>query len=273
MSLSSSDFQYVSNLVRAQSALVLESGKEYLVESRLAPLAKAEGLDSVEDVVRRLRREPRGEIVDLVVEAMTTNETLFFRDNHPFQSLREEVLPRVIERNAATKSLSIWCAASSSGQEPYSLCMLLRDHFPELSNWNVRIIASDISKSMLRRVKTGSYSQLEVNRGLPAKMLVKYFSKDGATWQISPELIKMLELREINLCKSWPVLPSFDIVMIRNVLIYFDNETKREIMGKIRGLLKPGGFMFLGGSETTINLDDAFARVRQGATWAYQVAG
>ncbi len=272
MTLSANDFKYISQLVRERSAIVLDVGKEYLVESRLAPLAKIEGLDSVEAVINAVRKNPRGPLVEKVVEAMTTNETLFFRDKHPFESLREEVLPEVIERNKDTKSLSIWCAASSSGQEPYTVCMTLREHFPELKDWNITFIASDLSKHMLERTRAGAYSQLEVNRGLPAKYLVKYFVKEGATWQVKPELREMLDLREVNLCKPWLGLPKFDIVMIRNVLIYFDADTKREIMGKIRKLLNPGGVMFLGGSETTINIDDEFERVRKGPTWVYKVA-
>lgn len=272
MSMSPSDFQYVCRLVRERSAIVLEPGKEYLVESRLAPLVKALGLSSIEGVVQGLRIDPGGELIEKVVEAMTTNETLFFRDKHPFESLRDCVLPEAIERNRASKSLNIWCAASSSGQEPYSVCMTMREHFPELLDWDVKFIASDISKNMLERVRVGAYSQLEVNRGLPAQLLVKHFVKDGATWQVKPELRAMLELRQINLCDHWFALPRFDIVMIRNVLIYFDAEMKREIMEKIRGLLKPGGVMFLGGSETTINIDDEFERVRQGSTWVYRSA-
>ncbi|MCB9915660.1 MAG: protein-glutamate O-methyltransferase CheR [Planctomycetes bacterium] len=273
MSLAAQDFQFVCTLVRERSAIVLESGKEYLVESRLGPLAKVEGLPSVESLVAKMRSNPNGELTDKVIEAMTTNETLFFRDKHPFEALREEVLPELIERNRSKKELSLWCAASSSGQEPYTVCMLLREHFPELKSWKVRFLASDLSRNMLERVRVGAYSQLEVNRGLPASYLVKYFTKEGATWMVKPELRDMLDLREINLCKPWLGLPKFDIVFIRNVLIYFDAETKRQIMGRIRGLLNPGGIMFLGGSETTINIDDEFQRVRRGSTWVYRIAG
>lgn len=272
MTLSPTDFQYVCRLVRDRSAIVLETGKEYLVESRLAPLAKAEGLESIDMIISALRRDPKGEMLEKVVEAMTTNETLFFRDQHPFEALREQVIPQAMERNRSSKSLSIWCAASSSGQEPYSVLMLMKEYFPELAEWKVRFMASDISQNMLNRVRAGAYSQLEINRGLPAKYLVKYFTKDGATWQIKDEIRSMLELRQINLCENWTAMPRFDIVMIRNVLIYFDTETKRSIMERIRGLLNPGGVMFLGGSETTINIDDEFERVRQGSTWVYRAA-
>lgn len=273
MGITPQDFEFISKLVRERSAIVLDQGKEYLVESRLGPLMKAERIESISAVVTQIRNNQFGALTAKVVEAMTTNETLFFRDRHPFETLRETVLPELIERRSKERSLSIWCAASSSGQEPYSVCMVIKESFPELAAWDLQIIASDISKTMLERTRLGVYSQLEVNRGLPAKMLINYFEKDASTWQVKPELRRMLTLREINLAGPWGALPEFDIVLIRNVLIYFDSDTKRDIMKRIRRQLRPGGVMFLGGSETTINIDDKFERVRCGSSWVYQTAG
>lgn len=272
MGITPQDFEFISRLVRERSAIVIDEGKEYLVESRLAPLLKVEGLESIDEITAQIRKNQFGPLTERVVEAMTTNETLFFRDRHPFETLREAVLPEVIERRSKEKKINIWCAASSSGQEPYSLCMVLKEHFPELASWNVQILATDISKLMLERTRNGIYSQLEVNRGLPAKLLIRYFEKDAATWQVKPELRQMLTLKEINLAGPWGAMPNLDIVLIRNVLIYFDADTKRDIMGRIRRQLSPGGVMFLGGSETTINIDDEFERIRQGSSWIYRNA-
>ena len=270
--LTSDEFTYVSKLIREKSAIVLEPGKEYLVESRLTPVAKALEFDSISALVRALRTKRDVKLIGEVVDAMTTNETLFFRDRHPFEALQEEILPDLIQRRAKEKTLNIWCAASSSGQEPYSVCILLRENFPQLHDWKINFLTTDISPLMLERTKAGVYSQLEVNRGMPAKLMVKYFKKDGAAWQIAPELRNMLEVKPLNLSGHWGLMPKFDIVFIRNVLIYFDAEVKKQIMGKIRKLLTPGGIMFLGGSETTINIDNEFDRVRAGGTWIYKNA-
>lgn len=272
MAITPVDFDFVSKLIHERAAIVLEPGKEYLVESRLAPLARREGFESIGDLIRKLRGERFGKMTEDVVEAMTTNETLFFRDNHPFDALQKTILPRLIEERRKERTLNFWCAASASGQEPFSVCMIIREHFPELLNWKINFHVSDISPGMLDRCRDGSYSQLEVNRGLPAKLLVKYFKKEGAVWQIRPEIREMLSLQQVNLAGHWPTFPKLDVVFIRNVLIYFDVPTKQRILGKIRNLLRPGGVMFLGGSETTINLDAAFTRTKADATWVYQLA-
>ena len=262
MAISKEDFELVRALVKQRSAIVLEDGKEYLVDARLTPLARQQGLGSVADVVRRLRSQPNGDLQQRVVEAMTTNETSFFRDLHPFEALRKQILPDLLARRTAERTLNIWCGASSTGQEPYSLVMLLREHFPQLLNWKISFIASDLSTDVLNRAREGHYSQLEVNRGLPATMLVKYFTRQGAEYRIRDDLRAMVDFRMINLIDHWPPMPSLDLIMLRNVLIYFDVETKKAILNRMRRLMRPDAYLLLGGAETTINLDDHLEAVR-----------
>lgn len=272
MAISENDFKYVCEFVYQKAAIVLEDSKAYLVESRLAPLAKKEGFNSLAEFVAKLRSQPTNGMHWNVIEAMTTNETYFFRDIHPFDLLKKNVFPELIKKRAATRELNIWVAAASSGQEPYTIAMVIRENFPELATWKVNMLCSDISKEMLDRCREGAYSQLEVNRGLPAPLLIKYFQKIGTEWKIKDELRKMLDLRQINLAQSWGLLPAMDIVFIRNVLIYFDQETKKTIMARLRNVLKPDGYMFLGGAETTINIDDAFKRTQVDKSAYYQIA-
>jgi chemotaxis protein methyltransferase CheR len=270
MPISTTEFNFIRNLVRERSAIVLEPGKEYLVESRLASVARGEGYACLEHFLAELRSKPTQRMHRQVVEAMTTNETSFFRDVHPFDALRQAVVPELLQRRAAERRLTIWCAACSSGQEPYSIAMTLRDHCPGLAGWTVRIVATDLSAEMLERGRRGRYGQVEMNRGLPAPMLVKHFKKDGLEWEISDELRRMVEFRELNLAESWPALPAPDVVFLRNVLIYFDVETKRSILSRVRRLMRPDGYLFLGGAETTMNLDDAFQRVQVGKAVCYR---
>jgi chemotaxis protein methyltransferase CheR len=258
MAITGTEFNYIRNLVREQSALVLEPGKEYLVESRLHSLARREGVASIQELLVRLHADTSGGLQRKVVEAMLTAETTFFRDVRPFDSLRKAVLPELLARRTSDRTLNLWCAATAAGQEPYSVAMMLREDFPYTVGWNVRFIASDISRELLQRAREGRYSQLEVNRGLPAAMLIKYFRKSGSEWQIHPGIRSMVEFQEINLAKPWPVLPSMDIILMRNVLIYFDTQTKKVILERARRLLKPDGYLFLGGSETTVGLDESF---------------
>jgi chemotaxis protein methyltransferase CheR len=262
MAITKEDFELVRTLVKQRSAIVLEDGKEYLVDARLTPVARQQGLASVADVVRQLRAQPHGDLQQRVVEAMTTNETSFFRDLHPFEALRKQILPDLLARRASEKTLNIWCGASSTGQEPYSMVMLMREHFPQLLNWKVTFIASDLSTEVLNRARNGNYSQLEVNRGLPAAMLVKYFTRQGAEYRLRDDLRAMVDFRMINLVDHWPPMPSLDLVMLRNVMIYFDVETKKAILNRIRRLMRPDAYLLLGGAETTINLDDHLEQVR-----------
>jgi chemotaxis protein methyltransferase CheR len=249
---------------------VLESGKEYLVEARLAPIAKSYGLASIEDLVDRLDRTPG--LAVQVVEAMTTNETSFFRDYQPFEILKNEIIPELIAKREKRRTLDIWSAACSSGQEPYSIAILLRDHFPELTNWNVRILATDLSNAILERARAARFSQLEVNRGLGAAQLVKHFDRAGLHWDLKPELRNMVTFLQLNLVNTWPILPTFDIVFLRNILIYFDLDTKRSIFAKLHEKVAHDGYVFLGAGESTVNIDSAFERVIFERAGCYRVA-
>lgn len=261
MAINGADFEYITKIVRQQSAIVLEPGKEYLVESRIMPLVHQEGLGSLEELVKKMRADQTHALQEKVVEAMTTNETSFFRDLHPFELLKTKIFPDLIEARSTTREINIWCGASSSGQEPYSMLMMMRENFPQLSTWKINFMASDISNNMLDRCRSGIYSQLEINRGLPATLLVKYFQRIGMEWQIKEELRKSVQFKIVNLCENWPFMPTMDLIMMRNVLIYFDVETKKAILGKIRENLKSDGHLFLGAAETTFNLDDSFQRL------------
>jgi chemotaxis protein methyltransferase CheR len=279
--MTSADFNYIRDLVRSQSALTLEPGKEYLVESRLDPLARQEGFASFEQLVRTLRIGPQGELHRKVVEAMTTNETSFFRDARVFKMIANSILPALIARRSSERTLNIWCAASSTGQEPYSLAMLLREHRPSLDAWNIRIVASDISRDVLARARAGCYTQMEINRGLPANLLVKYFMQQGSMWEIRPEIRRMVEFSEINLIKPWPFdfaqgkagLSGMHLIMMRNVLIYLDVETRRAILERAGRILDPEGYLLLGGSETTTTLDGSFEPVNLDGAVCFQRRG
>lgn len=264
------DFNYVCGFVRNESAIVLEPGKEYLVESRLLTLARKEGIPSIDDLVSKLRSAPDNTLQRKVVHAMTTNESSFFRDIHPFEALKKHILPELIARREKERQLSIWCGAASSGQEPFTVMMILAEHFPQVLSWDLKFVATDLSTEILNRAKSGRFSQLEVNRGLPASLLVKYFTRQGTEWEFSEALRKRVVFQELNLVKDWPMMLPADIVYLRNVLIYFDVETKKAILGKVRRMLRPGGTLFLGGAETTMNLDDGFACVLKDRTSCYQ---
>jgi len=264
------DFTYIRTIVQERSAIQLSPEKKYLVASRLAPLVRQEGVADLSALVQRLRQRPHTPLHAQVVDAMTTNETSFFRDHHPFEALRTHILPALIERNRRTRRLSIWSNACSSGQEAYSTAILLREHFPELKTWSIRILATDISPSMLERCAGGRYSQLEVNRGMPIQLLLKYFDKQGTSWQVKPELRRMVEVRPLNLIERWPVLPKMDLIFLRNVLIYFDRPTKERILQRMESVLHPDGILMLGGAETILNMKTAFEHQRQGRTLYYR---
>jgi len=270
VTIDDSGFKYVRQLVRERAAIVLEEGKQYLVANRLSVLARREGLGSAQEVIDRLRAAPSGPLQRKVIEAMTTTETLFFRDGKPYEALRNTILPELQRMRAADRKLQIWSCACSSGQEPYSLAMLIREHFPALTSWNVQIVATDISTEMLARSRAGRYSQLEVNRGLPAPMLVRYFTRVGMHWQVAEDLRRMVTTELVNLAEPWPVLPPFDLIFMRNVLSYFDVPTKQTILGRVRRQLRPDGLLLLGGAETTMNLDANFERVPIGRSNWYR---
>jgi chemotaxis protein methyltransferase CheR len=264
-------FDFISELIRKKSAIVLEKSKGYLVESRLAPVAREFGFDNLEVLVAELRKPTSHALVQKVVDAMTTNETSFFRDLHPFQALKSTILPDLIEKRGRQRTLNIWSNACSSGQEPYTLAMSIKEHFPELASWRVKLIGSDLSSKILARAMEGVFTQTEVNRGLPMQFLLKYFVKDGIQWRIADDLRKMIEFKPLNLIEPFPSsLPKMDVVFLRNVLIYFSPETKTAILNKVHATLAPDGYLFLGGAETTMNLSVRFEKQLIGSAVCYR---
>lgn len=264
-------FEYLTRFIREKSAIVLEPSKLYLLESRLMPVARDNGLASLPDLVTALKRPGSRDLSQQVINAMTTNETSFYRDIHPFDALKTTILPEMIKKREKERTLNIWSNACSSGQEVYSIAMLLREHFPVLQGWKVRLIASDLSTAILRRAQEGNFNQTEVNRGLPMPLLLKYFTKNGLNWQIKEEVRNGIEFKEVNLIETWPqMLPAMDIIFLRNVLIYFDPPTKTNVLNKAAKLLRPDGYMFLGGAETTMNLDVKLTRETVGKATCYR---
>ncbi|MCP5195767.1 MAG: protein-glutamate O-methyltransferase CheR [Gammaproteobacteria bacterium] len=267
---STSDFDYIRELVRRDAAIALEADKDYLIETRLTPLARRAGFVSLEALIASLRANSAAtSLRNQVVEAIVTHETSFFRDLYPFEILKTSILPELLARRPSS-NLTIWCAACSSGQEPFSVAMLVREHFPTAKN-QVRVIATDLSNAILARARAGIYSQIEVNRGLPAVLLTKYFQKQGLQWRIRPEIRQMVEFQQSNLAGPWPLIPPLDIILMRNVLIYLELKTRKTILSKIRGILKPDGYLFLGSSETTLNLDAAFEPICIGKSVCYKL--
>jgi chemotaxis protein methyltransferase CheR len=261
MAITATDFESIRTLVRNASAISLEAGKEYLVESRLTPLAAQEGLASLHALVEAVSKANNTALRAKVVDAMTTNETSFFRDVEPFNILKANVMPDVLAARAAERRLNIWCGAASTGQEPYTVAMVLRESFPQLATWDVSFLATDLSRTVLDKAKAGRFAQLEVNRGLPAALLVKYFDRKDASWEIKDSIRRMIRFEELNLISTWPSWPLIDIVFLRNVLIYFDTNVKKSILAKVADRMRPGAYLFLGGAETTMNLEDRFERM------------
>lgn len=274
MSIAQENFAFVADLVRTKSAILLAPGKEYLVESRLAPIARALG-KTVDGYVAEKRSALSPLDAEVIVEALTTNETSWFRDSQPFTSLTTHILPELHSERPLLGSLKIWSAACSTGQEPYSIAMTLRDYFERAEGItpHVDILATDLSGEVLERAKTGRYSQLEVNRGLPAAHLVKHFQRVGTEWEIEPALKRTIRFHKHNLLDRPPLGGPFDIVFLRNVLIYFDVPTKQEVLKKIRSVLRPGGYLILGAAETTVGIDETWRRVQVGRSSIYQNPG
>ena len=264
-------FDYITKLVRERSAIVLESSKSYLVESRLSPIARECGLETIGKLIEKLQEPNSQGLTQKVVDAMTTNETSFFRDLHPFQALKTNILPNLIKARASEKVLNIWSNACSSGQEVYSIAMLIKENFPDLGGWKVRLIASDLSTKILERAKAGVFTQTEINRGLPMPLLLKYFSKQGIQWKLNDEIRSMVDFRTINLIETFPTaISQMDIVFLRNVLIYFCPQTKSSILNRVRASLRSDGCLFLGGSETTMNLKVKFEKQQIGSAVYYR---
>jgi chemotaxis protein methyltransferase CheR len=250
------DFDYLRKLLKERSGLVLAAEKQYLAESRLLPVARRHGMTTLTELVAKLRM-PTPMLATEVVDAMTTNETFFFRDKIPFEQFRDVVMPALIAARAREKRIRIWCTAAATGQEPYSLAMILRGMNAALAGYRVEILATDIAGEVLDRAKAGLYSQFEVQRGLPIQMLVKYFVQAGEMWQIVPELRDMVQFRPLNLLNDFKPLGTFDVVFCRNVLIYFDQPTKTHVLDRIARQMPDDGYLLLGAAETVVGLTDA----------------
>lgn len=272
MAITAPEFDYITDLARRNAAIVIDPGKEYFIESRLAGLVRSQGCKNLGELIAQMKKDPAyGALHARAIDALTTNETFFFRDFLPFEALRKTVIPQLLVQRAEQRRLNIWSAACSTGQEPYSLAMMLRESFPQLATWNVSILATDLSPTVLTQARTGSYNQFEVNRGLPAPLLVKYFTAQGERWVVNEDIRNMIEFRPMNLIEPWPIFPAFDLVLIRNVMIYFDVPTKQSILKKIRTCLQPKGALVLGTAETTLNLDPAWEPVTMGKATVYQL--
>jgi chemotaxis protein methyltransferase CheR len=264
--------EYIRQLVCNQAAIALDASKDYLLESRLLPLARQHGFESIVELVGALRQRPHGKLHGQVVEAMATNETSFFRDTHPFHALRDDVLPRLIEARENRRTLTIWSGACSTGQEPYSIAILLAEYFPQLADWRVQIRASDLSQQVIDRATRGEYTQLEVSRGVPADLLTKYFERCSSGWQINTSIRQRVQFCRLNLVDRWPPMPMLDVVFLRNVLIYFTAESRRQILAKLKRHLAQDGALILGGTESTLGIDDGWERVCHGKTSTYRLA-
>ncbi|MCA6125687.1 protein-glutamate O-methyltransferase CheR [Bradyrhizobium sp. WSM 1704] len=251
------DYEYLRKLLKERSGLDLSADKQYLVESRLVPLARRSNLAGIPELVQKIKGGAETLTSD-VVEAMTTNETFFFRDKIPFDHLKEAVLPALAQARAARRALRIWCAAGSTGQEPYSIAMLVKEMTALFSGWRIEIIATDLSQAVLEKAKSGLFSQFEVQRGLPIQMLVKYFAQKGELWQLNADIRGMVQHRQLNLLQDFSHLGTFDVIFCRNVLIYFDQPTKAAIFDKLARMLEPDGVLALGAAESVVGITNVF---------------
>src|SRR5882724_11587885 len=252
------DYDYLRRLLKTRSGLVLSSEKHYLVESRLLPVARRAGLFNLTGLVAKLRGSDSELLIVEVVEAMTTNESFFFRDKIPFDHFRETIMPALLTARAASRQIRIWCAAAATGQEPYSLAIALAEMGGKVDGWRVEILATDLSNTALDRARAGIYSQLEVQRGLPIQMLIKYFTRVDEIWQIAPELRARIHFQQLNLLDDLSLLGTFDVVFCRNVLIYFDVPTKSEVLDRLARVVADDGYLVLGGAETVMGLTKGF---------------
>ncbi len=267
--ISNSDFDFVRDLVYKESAIAIDPDMKYLVESRLTSLARKTNYKTLDELLAALRSGRDRTLGDRVVDAMTTNETSFFRDSHPFDTLCKDVLPSIAKTHSDT--INIWCAACSTGQEPYTIAMAILEQCPVLAP-RVAIKGTDISAEVVAKAQAGRYNRLEVNRGLPMQLLTKYFVQQGLSWEVSPKLRSMVSFEQLNLIRDWRGLPDMDVIFLRNVLIYFDPDVKTRILQKSGTVLKPGGCLFLGLSETTLNLNTDYQRVTTDRSHYYKIA-
>lgn len=267
--MSPADYDFLSAFLLETSGLSLGSGKEYLLEARLVPLAQSSGMVDLAELVVQLRKRRDPRLAAAVTEAMTTNETSFFRDKTPFDDLKQNILPALIEARKAQKKLRFWCAAASTGQEPYTILMTIREHFPELAGWRVEFLATDISCAALDRARSGIYTQFEVQRGLPIQMLMKHFEQTPQGWQVKQELRDAVQYRQLNLLEDFNHLGQFDVIFCRNVLIYFQQETKRDILDRMGRIIRPDGYLLLGSAETVLGISESFRRAGNGRSSVY----
>jgi chemotaxis protein methyltransferase CheR len=252
------EYDYLRTFLKSRSGLVLSDEKQYLIESRLLPVARKNGLASISALVAKLKEPGSQMIAEAVVEAMTTNESFFFRDKLPFEHFTQTMMPAMLANRARDKRLRIWCAAASTGQEPYSLAMCLKEMESKIAGWRIEILGTDLSNEVLTKARTGLYSQFEVQRGLPINHLLKFFTQQGDVWQIGADIRSMVQYRKLNLLEPFTALGQFDIVFCRNVLIYFDNQTKVDILSRIQKTMPDDGFLVLGAAETVVGLTDVF---------------
>lgn len=257
--MTGNDYDFIRKLLRQRSGLMLSAEKQYLVESRLMPVAQRNGIPNLFELARRLRAGTDEALITEVVEAMTTNETFFFRDRLPFDHFRTFILPQLLASRERHKRIRVWCAAASTGQEPYSLAMAIKEMGKDLDGFRIEILATDLSGEVLEKAKAGLYSQFEVQRGLPIHLLVKYFTQVGEMWQIAPDIRAMVQFRTLNLLSDFSRQGVFDLIVCRNVLIYFDQATKSDVLDRLGRVVAQDGFLILGAAETTIGLTQAFA--------------
>ncbi|MDI4237700.1 protein-glutamate O-methyltransferase CheR [Bradyrhizobium sp. Arg237L] len=255
--MNASDYEYLRKLLKDHSGLDLSADKQYLIESRLLPLSRKCGLSGIDDLVQKMRGGSARHIAQ-AVEAMTTNETFFFRDKAPFDHFRDTIIPELLKARAGRRTIRIWCAAGSTGQEPYSLAMCLKEMSAQLAGWRTEILATDLSQEVLEKSKAGIYSQFEVQRGLPIQLLVKYFKQNGEIWQVNADIRAMVQHRQLNLLHDFSQLGTFDVIFCRNVLIYFDQDTKINVFNRLARSLETDGFLVLGAAETVVGLTDVF---------------
>jgi chemotaxis protein methyltransferase CheR len=255
------DYDFLRKALKERSGLVLSADKQYLVESRLLPIARKAGFSNLGQLVAALKRGDTDALMTRVVEAMTTNETFFFRDKTPFENFRAAVLPALLASRRASHTIRIWCAAASTGQEPYSLAMALKEAEGSVAGWRIEIIATDLASAVLEKAQAGIYSQFEVQRGLPIQLLIKYFTKVGDMWRIAPEIRAMVKFKQLNLLADFSALGTFDLIFCRNVLIYFDQETKIGLLNRLGRVTAGDGYLVLGAAETVVGLTDSFRTV------------
>lgn len=261
MALSGVELDFVRDFIRTRAAIVLDE-KDYLIESRLSGLAQKEGFQDASRLVQSVRGGPAAaRLSEKVIDALTTNETLFFRDVRPFQAMQELIVPEMLQKNSATNRLRIWSAACSTGQEPYSIAMMLRTQFPELQKWSIEIVGTDLSTVVLEKARAGIYNQTEVNRGLSAQMLVRYFENHNGEWRIDPSIRSMVRFARLNLIETWPPELPFDIVLLRNVMIYFDVATRKRILERVAARTSVGGYLLMGVAESPVGLSPDYTPV------------